>query len=331
MARIRATVVVLTYNGERYLREILEGIRAQRLVGEVEILIIDSGSTDQTLTIVNSFPNIRLHEIPNAEFGHGRTRNLAASLSRGEFVVFLTHDATPATDRWLHHILEPFEIAPTVMAVLGNQIPRPHCPPIMKYEIRGVFGRYGQNFSVHVMHKGNFAGNDQAMAIMGFYSDVNSAVRRTFIRDVIPYRDVRYAEDQLFGRELIELGYRKAFAPLAAVVHSNDLNMREYRYRIFDETIGLREVGSSVPVYSSRWRLARIVRGALGDTLRVIHDPDAAIRWKIRWLFINPWFHVVKWRAYHRASTVPLDDLDAIASESLERYRKVPFGERAAQ
>lgn len=319
-----ATVVILTYNGEHYLREILDAVEGQVFDGTFEVLVIDSGSTDATLSIVAEFPQVRLHTIPNEEFGHGRTRNLAARLARGEFVVFLTHDATPASERWLQRMIEPFLIAPSVMAVLGNQIPRPHCPPIMKYEIQGVFGRYGQDFSVHVMHQGDYGDNEQAMAVMGFYSDVNSAVRRDFLLNTIPYRDVRYAEDQLFGHELIEQGYRKAYAPLAAVIHSNDVTFAEYPRRIFDETVGLREIGFDVRVYGAAWIINRVLRSIVGDTLRIVRDRSQPLSWKLRWLFVNPAFHVVKWRAYNRASRVELNDRAAIAAESLEHHRKTP-------
>lgn len=331
MTEPTATVVILTYNGEDYLREILEAVEGQVFDGEFEVLVIDSGSTDATLSIVADFPHVRLHQIPNEDFGHGRTRNLAAQLARGEFVVFLTHDATPASDRWLQRMIEPFRIAPSVMAVLGNQIPRPHCPPIMKYEIQGVFGRYGQDFSIHLMHQGDYGDDEGAMAVMGFYSDVNSATRRDFLLNTIPYRDVRYAEDQLFGHELIERGFRKAYAPLAAVIHSNDVTFAEYPRRIFDETVGLREIGFDVPVYSKRWIVNRVARSIVGDTLRILRDSTQSMSWKLRWLFVNPAFHVAKWRAYDRASRVPLSDRAAIAAESLEHHRKIPDSDAAAQ
>jgi rhamnosyltransferase len=71
------TVAVLTYNGETYLEQILTAVEAQAIDGEVDILVIDSGSTDGTLGIVARHPGVRLHQIPNSEFGHGKTRNLA--------------------------------------------------------------------------------------------------------------------------------------------------------------------------------------------------------------------------------------------------------------
>ena len=70
-----ATVVIPTYNGELYLRRILTALREQKIDGEFEVMVIDSGSTDATLDIVSDYPEVRLHEIKNSEFGHGKTRN----------------------------------------------------------------------------------------------------------------------------------------------------------------------------------------------------------------------------------------------------------------
>ena len=92
-----ATVVIPTFNGQRYLEEVLSSLFQQKTDFPYEVVIIDSGSTDASLDIINSFPVI-LHQIPNSEFNHGETRNLGAQLAKGQFVAYLTHDATPAND-----------------------------------------------------------------------------------------------------------------------------------------------------------------------------------------------------------------------------------------
>jgi len=320
----RATVVILTFNGAVYLREILEAVFRQRFDGVFEVLVIDSGSTDSTLEILAQFPEVRLHQIPNSEFGHGRTRNLAATLARGEFVAFLTHDAIPLTDRWLHHMIDPFELGPQLVAVVGRQVPRPRCIPVMKYEINASFARYGPEHSVHVSQRGDFDFTEHPalLDMLGFYSDVNSAARRHFLVSVMPYRDVRYAEDQLFGRELLLAGYRKAYAPQGAVLHSNDVTFAEYGLRIFDETVGLREVGFTVPRLT-RWQLAKYAtRGMLADSRRILHDPTIGRKRKPYWWIMNPAYHLQKWRAYAAASSIDLDDSESIGARSLEYRRK---------
>jgi rhamnosyltransferase len=320
--RPMATVAILTYNGEDYLERILSQLRLQEVDGEFEVLVIDSGSTDSTLEIVRRFPEVRLHEIPNEEFGHGRTRNLAARLARGEFVAYLTHDAVPTTNRWLAELLAPFEIDERIVAVMGKQVPRPGCFPLLKYEIQGMFAGFGPDFGTSVFYKDPSMTDEGVLSAIGFYSDVNSAARREFLTDVIPYRDVRYAEDQLFGRDLVEAGYRKAYAPRAAVEHSNDLTLDEYGRRIFDETVGLRQIGFPIPRMSRGAQVRLTVRGILGDTVRILRDRDYSWKRKLYWLAVDPAFQVRKWASYRPSTLVDLDDASAIAAGSLEHSRK---------
>ncbi|KRF33703.1 glycosyltransferase family A protein [Yonghaparkia sp. Soil809] len=320
---ITATVAILTYNGEAHLRRILDALRVQTGVeGEVEILVIDSGSTDGTLAIIEDFPEVRLHRIPNTEFQHGRTRNLAARLARGEFVVYLTHDAVPIGAHWLAGMLAPFALSPDVVGVVGKQVPRPRCFPLLKYEIRGVFAGLGPDGGVTLYRRPPGELDEGAVAGLGFYSDVNSAARREVLTRTIPYREVPYAEDQLFGQDVIRAGLIKAYAPLGAVEHSNDLTLAEYGKRIFDETVGLRRIGFGIPPMSRATQLRLTVRGILGDSLRIVRDRDFGVRRTLYWLLVNPVFQIRKWSSYRPATTVDLSDDDAIAAGSLEASRR---------
>ena len=96
-----ASIVIPTKNGGQRLASVLKAIFSQNTRYEYEVICIDSGSTDATLDVIRSFPSCRLVQIAPEDFGHGRTRNLGASLSSGEFVIFVTQDALPASDRWL--------------------------------------------------------------------------------------------------------------------------------------------------------------------------------------------------------------------------------------
>lgn len=304
--RLAATVAILTYNGVRYIRDVLDGVLAQRLDGAFEVLVIDSGSTDGTLDIVREHPAVRLHEIPNSEFGHGRTRNLAAHLARGDVVAYLTHDAVPAHDRWLHELLAPFSLSPRVAAVMGKQVPRPWCFPLLKYEIQAVFAGFGPDFGTTLFYQDDFIDSDAVRNAVTFYSDVNSAARRDVLTGPVPYRDVSYAEDQLLGRDLVAAGFLKAYAGRAAVVHSNDLTLREYDDRMFDETMGLREVGIDVARPSLRTVARMIARGVLRDQVRVLRDTEYGVIRKVFFSLVNPAFHVQKWRGVRRGAAAPL-------------------------
>ena len=112
------TVAIPVLNGARYLDEVLTAVRAQRIDRELEILIVDSGSTDGSLEIAREHGAV-VHQIDKSEFSHGGTRNRMMEMARGDHVVFITQDATPAHDGWLAALLEGFDQAGDVAAVFG--------------------------------------------------------------------------------------------------------------------------------------------------------------------------------------------------------------------
>ncbi|CRH63507.1 Poly-beta-1%2C6-N-acetyl-D-glucosamine synthase [Chlamydia trachomatis] len=295
-----ATVVILTYNGEQHLEEILNAVHAQRYGGTFETLVIDSGSTDSTLDIIAKNPWVRLHQIPNSEFGHGKTRNLGAHLAKGRYVVYLTHDATPASDRWLHEITAPFDISERIVAVMGSQVPRADAFPLLRYDVKNTFASFGPMHGTTLFYDDDFIQDEGVRNAVTFYSDVNSAARRSVLTGEIPYRDVSYAEDQLLGRDVIDAGYIKAYAPRAVVWHSNEMTILEYDDRMFEETQGLREVGIDVALPSIPTVIKLVVGGVLRDAVRLVRDREVTTKRKLHGLLVNPAYHVQRWRGVRR-------------------------------
>ena len=126
----RVSVLLVTKNGERYLAEVLDRIAQQRGRFQLdEIIAVDSGSRDRTLAILAAHA-VRVIRIPPQEFGHGKTRNLAASYARGDYLVFLTQDATPANADWLDALLAPLQADSSIAGAYSRQLPRPDCHPM---------------------------------------------------------------------------------------------------------------------------------------------------------------------------------------------------------
>ena len=136
------TVAVPVYNGARYLDEVLAAVRAQRVDRELELLIVDSGSTDGSLEIAQRH-GARIHSIPKAEFSHGGTRNLAMEMATGEHVAFITQDATPAHDGWLASMLQGFGLPDDVALVFGPHEPRPDASHMIKCQMERHFATWG--------------------------------------------------------------------------------------------------------------------------------------------------------------------------------------------
>jgi O-antigen biosynthesis protein len=264
------TVAIPVLNGARYLDEVLTAVRAQRVDREVEILIVDSGSTDGSLEIARRHWAI-VHEIPASQFSHGGTRNRMMELARGEHVAFLTQDATPAHDGWLAALLEGFAQADDVGAVFGPHEARPDASHMIKSEMERHFASWGNGGTeIDVQRLDSSPEGIEAYrefpGQLTFLSDVNCAVARSAWEQV-PYREVPYAEDQLLGRELVEAGFAKVFHPEARVVHSHDYPPLAFFRRYFDEFRSLREVLGFRQPWGPRQTM-RDVRGLVGADRR---------------------------------------------------------------
>jgi rhamnosyltransferase len=328
--RIEATVFIPTFNGAAYLDRLLTAVETQDFAEKFEILIIDSGSTDDTLGIVSRHPLVRLVEIPQKEFGHGRTRNHAAQLARGTYVAYLSHDAIPLDAHWLEHLLEPMRRTPgpggpACVAVFGRQVARHNCFPSLAYEIDGVFAACGPPDRTTLVSCAPGTADTLSDHDL-FYSDVNSATRRDVLLGAIPYRDLNYSEDLAFARDVLNAGLAKAYEPRAAVEHSNDVTFAEYGKRVFDETRGRRAAASAAgaPHQDISWpgMLARIARDVARTLARIARDRRYSFAATLHWMAVNPWYLAKKWVNIRRA----LSDRDS-RRFSLEAERASRAGE----
>ena len=264
------TVAIPVLNGARYLDEVLAAVRAQRVDRDVEILIVDSGSTDGSLEIARRHGAV-VHEIDKSDFSHGGTRNWMMGAARGDHVAFLTQDATPAHDRWLAALLEGFDQAGDVAAVFGPHDARPDASHMIKSEMERHFAGWGDGGTrIEVQRLDPSPEGIEAYrefpGQLTFLSDVNCAIAR-WAWERVPYREVPYAEDQLLGRELIEAGFAKVFHPDARVLHSHDYPPLAFFRRYFDEFRSLREVLGFRQPWGPRQTL-RDVRGLVGADRR---------------------------------------------------------------
>lgn len=238
------TVFVPTYNGEKYISELIEAVLNQELPDgyNLEFIIIDSGSKDSTVDIIKNhyLDKITYLEIPNSEYGHGKTRQKAAQMAKGEFILFLSQDASPSHYRWIKDMIEPFYISDKVGCVFGRQIPRPDAVPTIKREVATVFGQFGAPDSITLHREKSLVDGNSMNTLNTFFSDVNSAIRKSLV-DVIPFRDVKYSEDQALAEDMQNAGYLKAYSVQGSVWHSNEYTVKEFHKRKFDEYIGLQE------------------------------------------------------------------------------------------
>lgn len=315
------SVFVPVYNGEKYLSELIEAVLSQVMPRgyKLEFLMTDSGSTDRSVEIIKHYGSkIHLNEIPNSEYGHGKTRQKAAEKSKGEFILYLSQDATPTSTRWIIDMIEPFFISDKVGAVFGRQIPRPTSVPTIKREVSSVFDALGVLDSLVLHRERSLVDDAPVNQLNTFFSDVNSAVRKDLIAK-IPFQDLKYAEDQALAKDIQSNGYLKAYSARGAVWHSNEYNISEFRKRKYDEYVGLiNSVGYNI-THPLRTALLGWIKPTLKDMLFTLRDPEYSNKRKLYYLVIAIGYNLsVVWGRYDASKYSVADH----AKKSLEESRK---------
>jgi GT2 family glycosyltransferase len=101
-----ASIIIVTYNHERFLDACLHSVMAQDYPHEV--ILVDNCSRDKTVPFVREhFPSVKVIESP-CNSGYGAGNNLGVSSARGEYIVVLNPD-TIVHDGWLSALVSPLK------------------------------------------------------------------------------------------------------------------------------------------------------------------------------------------------------------------------------
>jgi len=225
------SIVIPTHDGGATVGPLLDAIARQRIDIPVEIVVVDSSSTDGSDAMLRRRADVFISVRPDA-FNHGLTRNLGISRSRGDAVVLTVQDAVPDADDWLSNLVAPLGADDRIAGAFARQIPRPHASPLARRHLeRWVAASTTPRTTT-------LSGIDEFNALTPLqrldrcaFDNVCACVRRS-VWQRHPFRDVPIAEDLAWAKEVLLAGHRIAFVPDAVVVHSHD---RPSQYE-FDRT-----------------------------------------------------------------------------------------------
>jgi glycosyltransferase involved in cell wall biosynthesis len=266
---VTVSVAIPVLDGGPLLERVIAAVQAQRVDGDLELLVADSGSTDGSREFAVR-GGARVIDVPSGQFSHGGTRNLLMSESAGSHVAFLTQDAVPADDRWLARLLEGFELADDVGLVFGPYRARPQASPMVRRELDYWFRSFAPDGAPRLDRAGAPASDEAGQRRATFFTDANGCVARQGWEQV-PFRPVAYAEDQALARDMLAAGWAKVFQPAAAVEHSHDYSPAELLRRSFDEWRALREVHGHV-AHPGFVRIPLVVQREVRDDLRFMRS-----------------------------------------------------------
>jgi glycosyltransferase involved in cell wall biosynthesis len=262
------SVVIPVKNGGADLRRCLHGLARQELREDVEVVVIDSGSSDGSADVARSAGAL-VEVIPPGDFGHGRTRNLGVQLSTGDLVVFTSQDAVADDAHWLAALAAAARSSPDFAGAYGRQLPHADARPPECFFLDFL---YGPEPRVQRIRDG-----EELSYVTTLFSNVNAAIPRTVL-ERYPFReDVTMSEDQEWSRRVLRDGLALVYEPRAAVRHSHRYTIRSAFRRFFDS--GVSAEYSYVEGASSR--------AALGEAGRRYAREELAWLWSSgnrRWI-----------------------------------------------
>lgn len=257
------SIVILTKNAGPEFRSTLSQIYSQETQYAFEVILVDSGSTDETLEVASTFP-VRKFTIPPEEFNFGLTRNYAFSLARGEYVATLSQDAVPLDQHWLQNLIQPFLLNPNTVAVQGVER-KPQDRRIFHWEWAGHFHFTSETLKWAEEHH------------VGL-SFVNCAVRKAFWA-THPIGFSPWAEDKLYQKLIHTAGGEIALAKDAICVHGHNYTFRSLVSSLRHEGTGWKYAGVEygfrdciLDIIRNKWILREAFAAARRGEIRSWHE-----------------------------------------------------------
>ena len=216
------SIVIRCYNEEQHIGRLLSGIM-QQTVQDVEIIIVDSGSTDATLSIASRYP-VKTISIKPEEFSFGRALNLGCQEATGEFIVIASAHVYPVYQDWLEKLLAPFA-EPKVALTYGRQ----RGNEITKYSEHQIFATW-------------FPDRPNRYQNHTFCNNANAAIRRS-LWEQTPYDEtITGLEDLDWAKRVMAKGDRIAYVPEAEIIHVHDETPKRIYNRYRREAIALKHI-----------------------------------------------------------------------------------------
>lgn len=245
------SAVIRAYNEGRNIGRLLEGF-AQQTVRPDEVVVVDSGSTDDTVAIARN-AGCRVVHIAKEEFSFGRALNRGCSAATGDILLFASAHVYPVYNTYVEHMVDAFR-RDRVAIAYGRQVGDERT----KFSESRILLQWFPNRNVW----------DQDHP---FSNNANAAVLRS-VWQQSPYDETLTGlEDLDFAKKTLARGYKIAYVADAPVVHVHDENWRIIRNRYRREAMAYARIveGSKMSLRTAAGLALSNIAGDYRDAARV--------------------------------------------------------------
>lgn len=236
------SVVLPVKNCARYLDQLLPAVLQQSAPARLEIIAVDSGSTDGTVDVLRR-SDATVLTIDPAAFDHGLTRNLGAAEAQGDILVFLTHHSRPVDDRWLAPLIAALDDDPELAAACSRIRPRPDADVLTRRDVERDYSASPARQRKQITDWAAYRAltPDERRRFLNFHT-VGAAIRAEAWQ-ATPFRSMRaVGEDLLWARETVEAGWALLHEPASMVYHSHSYTLDQLLGRNVDDGIANRDI-----------------------------------------------------------------------------------------
>jgi rhamnosyltransferase len=216
-------LIIRCFNEERHIGRLLAGAMSQTRPPD-EIIVVDSGSTDDTLSIADSF-GVTAVSISRSEFSFGRALNRGMHLAAGHDIgVFASAHVYPVYDTWLEHLVSAFEDPDVALAYGRQQVP--------------AGGRYSE--ARLLSHW--FPAVSAPRQNHPFCNNANAAVRRA-VWEELPYdEELTGLEDLHWAKQAMARGKAISYVAQAPIVHVHEESAAQIVNRYRREAVAHKQI-----------------------------------------------------------------------------------------
>ena len=222
---MNVSCVVRTYNEGKHLGNLLSALKKQS-VGDIDIIIIDSGSNDNTVNIAKK-NNCRIKRIKKEDFTFGKSLNIGCKEAKNELIVICSAHVLPINNYWIEELIKPLE--------------KKNCA--MSYGLqRGVESSY---FSEKQIFQDYFPDTGENN-IENFANNANSAIKKSVWEKVHFNEKITGLEDIEYSKKISNLGFKTEYVPKAGIYHIHEETPMQIKWRFEREAIALKVIYNKI-------------------------------------------------------------------------------------
>ncbi|MDQ7787767.1 MAG: glycosyltransferase [Thermodesulfovibrionales bacterium] len=245
----KVSVIIPTRNAGTDFRYVLEKIKIQKGIRDIEIIVMDSCSSDGTAGFAAAY-GAKIISLDAAAFNHGATRNLGAEQASGDFIIFMSQDAVPVDDICIHRILTEMLKDEKIAGASIKQIPRSDADLFANWQL----WFYNNKLLDYTRDKISDMRGEETERLLSSekrrlmqLDNVFSCFRKK-IFDEFKFLPLPYAEDLDLGMRLVRGGYKLLFLASAGVIHSHTRAPVYFLRRGYVDTKALLNMLGQAPV-----------------------------------------------------------------------------------